>query len=116
MPFGCRVPRDGAFRIGQTVWFVPDTPYIAGTDHSLFKWKARDRCQLTVDLTVGCGKGEGLGFSRWTTTAATWTVRNMCICRNRTRHDYELMLGPAVQSLLRSGPRTVWRDCGSTTP
>ena len=47
--------------VGDGLVFVPDTPYIAGTDHSLLKWKARD--QLTVDLTVrGAGKGEGLGF------------------------------------------------------
>ena len=63
VPFGCRVSRDGAFRTHRSdgLVFVPDTPYIAGTDHSLLKWKARD--QLTVDLTVrGAGKGEGLGF------------------------------------------------------
>ena len=85
MPFGCRVSRDGAFRTHRSdgLVFVPDTPYIAGTDHSLLKWKARD--QLTVDLTVrGAGKARASGFSRWTTTAATSTVRNMCICRSRT--------------------------------
>lgn len=63
VPFGCRVSRDGAFRTHRSdgLVFVPDTPYVAGTDHSLLKWKARD--QLTVDLAVrGAGKGDGLGF------------------------------------------------------
>ena len=41
VPFGCRVSRDGAFRTHRSdgLVFVPDTPYIAGTDHSLLKWK-----------------------------------------------------------------------------
>ena len=61
--YGARVYRDGAarFHLSDGLVFVPNRPYVAGTDLKLLKWKWTDG--LTVDLEIrGAGKGGDLSY------------------------------------------------------
>mmetsp|Transcript_4795 Transcript_4795/g.17136 ORF Transcript_4795/g.17136 Transcript_4795/m.17136 type:complete len:769 (-) Transcript_4795:58-2364(-) len=61
--WGSRVYRDGHARchLSDGIVFVPNAPYVSGTDMRLLKWKWRDG--LTVDLAVhGAGKGGDLSL------------------------------------------------------